>query len=48
LEDLKQTGTTENYLALQPFAKEMRQFYSQQGNEELQHIEQQYGGAPKE
>jgi 2-methylisocitrate lyase-like PEP mutase family enzyme len=48
LEDLKQTGTTENYLALQPFAKDMRQFYSQQGNEELKKIEQQYGGAQKE
>lgn len=48
LEDLKQTGTTENYLALQPFAQDMRQFYSQQGNEELQQIEQQYGGAAEE
>lgn len=48
LEDLKQTGVTEDYLGKQPFAEEMRQFYSQQGNQELQRIEQSYGGVPKE
>ncbi len=48
LQDLKQTGSTENYLAKQPQFKEMRQFYSQQGNDELKRIEQEYGGGPKE
>jgi hypothetical protein len=32
----------------QPFIEDMRQFYSRQGNAELEHIEQTYGGAPKE
>lgn len=48
LEELKQTGTTEDYLGKQPSVKEMRQFYSQQGSDELKHIEQEYGGVPKE
>lgn len=48
LEELKQTGTTEDYLGKQPLVKELRQFYSQQGNDELKHIEQEYGGVPKE
>ncbi len=48
LEDLKQTGSTENYLGKQSQVKEMRQFYTQQGNDELKRIEQEYGGAPKE
>jgi len=48
LEELKQTGVAEDYLGKQPFVKDMRQFYSQQGNEELTRIEQEYGGTPKE
>ena len=48
LEELKQSGTTEDYLGRQPLVKEIRQFYSQQGNDELKHIEQEYGGVAKE
>ena len=48
LEDLKQTGNTGNYLSQQPSIKEMQKFYGQQGNEELQSIEQEYGGGTKE
>ncbi len=47
LEELKQTGTAQNYLSKQPHFEEMRQFYSQQGAEELQRIEQNYGGEAK-
>ncbi len=47
LEELKQTGTAQDYLSRQPFFEEMRQFYSQQGNVELQRIEQRYGGETK-
>jgi 2-methylisocitrate lyase-like PEP mutase family enzyme len=47
LEELKQTGVAEDYLGRQPFAEDMRQFYGQQGNEELQRIEERYGGAAK-
>lgn len=47
LEELKQTGTARDYLSKQPFFEEMRQFYSQQGSEELQRIEQRYGGETK-
>lgn len=46
LEELKRTGAAEEHLGKQPFAKEMRQFYGQQGNDELQRIQQRYGGAP--
>ena len=48
LEELKQTGTAADYLATLPHVDEMRQFYSQQGTDELNHIEQEYGGTPKE
>jgi 2-methylisocitrate lyase-like PEP mutase family enzyme len=48
LEDLKQTGNTENYLKQQPMIKEMQKFYGQQGNEELQQIEREYGGGTEE
>ena len=48
LEELKHSGTTEDYLGRQPLVKEIRQFYSQQGNDELKHIEQEYGGVAKE
>ena len=48
LEELKQSGTTEDYLGRQPLVKEIRKFYSQQGNDELKHIEQEYGGVAKE
>jgi 2-methylisocitrate lyase-like PEP mutase family enzyme len=48
LEDLKQTGNTGNYLSQQPSIKEMQKFYGQQGNEELQHIEKEYGGGTEE
>jgi len=48
LEELKQSGTTEGYLARQPLVKEIGQFYSQQGNDELKHIEHEYGGVAKE
>ena len=48
LEELKQTGTAADYLATLPHVDEMRQFYSRQGTDELNHIEQEYGGTPKE
>jgi 2-methylisocitrate lyase-like PEP mutase family enzyme len=48
LEELKRTGSMEDYLGKLSSVKEMRQFYSQQGNDELKHIEQEYGGVPKE
>lgn len=48
LEELKQTGTAQEFLAKQPFLKEMQQFYNQQGNAELEHIEKEYGGTPKD
>jgi 2-methylisocitrate lyase-like PEP mutase family enzyme len=48
LDELKQTGTAGDYLAKQPGVKEMQQFYNQQGNEELERIETNYGGAEKE
>ncbi len=48
LEELKQTGVAGDYLDKQPFIEDMRQFYSRQGNAELEHIEQTYGGAAKE
>ena len=48
LEELKETGVTGEYLSKQPHFKDMQQFYSQQGNDELKHIEQEYGGARKE
>jgi 2-methylisocitrate lyase-like PEP mutase family enzyme len=44
LEELKRTGKTDDFLGKQPFIGEMRKFYSQQGNDELQRIEQRYGG----
>ena len=47
LEELKQTGTAQDYLSRQPNFEEMRKFYSQQGSEELQRIEQRYGGEAK-
>ena len=48
LEELKETGVTGEYLSKQPHFKDMQQFYSQQGSDELKHIEQEYGGAGKE
>lgn len=48
LEELKESGVAEEYLTRQPFIEDMRRFYSQQGNEELERIETQYGGAPKD
>jgi len=48
LEELKQTGSAEKFLRNQPFAEDMRIFYNQQGNEELQKIEQDYGGVTKQ
>ncbi|MDA0651961.1 MAG: isocitrate lyase/PEP mutase family protein [Proteobacteria bacterium] len=48
LEELKRTGSMEDYLGKLSSVKEMRQFYSQQGNDELKHIEQEYGGVPTE
>ncbi len=48
LDELKRTGKAWDYLADQPNAEEMREFYSRQGNDELQRIEQEYGGIPKE
>ncbi|MDA0991174.1 MAG: isocitrate lyase/PEP mutase family protein, partial [Verrucomicrobia bacterium] len=48
LTELKQTGTAADFLTKQPFVEEMRKFYSQQGNDELKHIEQAYSGAPRE
>ena len=47
-EELKQTGTVDDYLAKQPFIEEMRKFYNQQGSAELADIETNYGGAEKE
>ncbi|MDX1484629.1 MAG: isocitrate lyase/PEP mutase family protein [Alphaproteobacteria bacterium] len=44
LEELKETGRADDYLATLPFIDDMRQFYSRQGNDELQEIEQRYGG----
>jgi 2-methylisocitrate lyase-like PEP mutase family enzyme len=44
LEELKSTGVATNYLAKQPFVDKMRQFYNQQGNDELQRIEKEYSG----
>jgi hypothetical protein len=45
VEELKRTGMAEVYLSNQPFVEEMRQFYSQQGNRELETIKIRYGGA---
>jgi 2-methylisocitrate lyase-like PEP mutase family enzyme len=47
LEELNKTGVAADYLSKQPFFKDMQTFYSQQGNDELKRIEQEYGGAPK-
>ena len=47
LEELKAAGSTDGYLSKQPSVAELRQFYSQQGNDELQRIELEYGGTPK-
>jgi 2-methylisocitrate lyase-like PEP mutase family enzyme len=47
LDELKRTGKADDFLDRQPFIAEMRKFYSRQGNDELQRIEEQYGGAPK-
>ncbi|MQA65221.1 MAG: carboxyvinyl-carboxyphosphonate phosphorylmutase [Alphaproteobacteria bacterium] len=47
LDELKRTGKADDFLDRQPFTAEMRKFYSRQGNDELQRIEEQYGGAPK-
>ena len=46
LEELKQSGAADGYLSKQPFVEEMRSFYNEQGNDELQRIEKLYGGAP--
>jgi 2-methylisocitrate lyase-like PEP mutase family enzyme len=48
LEELKQKGTAADFLSQLPHVDELRQFYNQQGTEELGHIEQEYSGAPKE
>jgi 2-methylisocitrate lyase-like PEP mutase family enzyme len=42
LEELKQTGKVDDYLAKQPFIEDRRKFYNQQ------HIETSYGGTAKE
>jgi 2-methylisocitrate lyase-like PEP mutase family enzyme len=44
LEQLKETGNAEDYLATLPHVDDMRKFYGQQGNAELQEIEKNYGG----
>lgn len=44
LEELVRTGTAGDYLGTLPHVDEMRQFYNQQGNDELQRIEGEYGG----
>jgi 2-methylisocitrate lyase-like PEP mutase family enzyme len=48
LEELKRSGKAEAYLDSLPHIKEMRPYYNQQGKEELEHIENTYGGAPKD
>ncbi len=48
LEELKETGSAADYLARQPFIDDMRKFYNQQGNAELEDIESRYGGARKD
>lgn len=48
LEALKETGKADDYLSTLPFIEDMRPFYGQQGNAELQEIEKRYGGAPKD
>jgi 2-methylisocitrate lyase-like PEP mutase family enzyme len=47
LDELKRTGKADDFLDRQPFNAEMRKFYGRQGNDELQRIEEQYGGTPK-
>ncbi|HZT08357.1 MAG TPA: isocitrate lyase/phosphoenolpyruvate mutase family protein [Chloroflexota bacterium] len=44
LEELKRTGTTAGYFAGIPGIEEMQQFYSRQGNDELEAIEKRFGG----
>ena len=46
LEELKQTGTAAGYMDTLPHVEEMRKFYGQQGNDELQRIEKEYSGGP--
>jgi len=46
LEELKNTGSMQNYLASIPHVDELRQFYSQQGSDELKQIEEEYSGNP--
>lgn len=48
LEALMQTGSAADYMGTLPHVDEMRQFYGQQGADELQRIEQNYSGAPKD
>jgi len=45
LEELKKTGTAQQFLARQPHIEEMTKFYNQQGADELNRIESAYGGA---
>jgi 2-methylisocitrate lyase-like PEP mutase family enzyme len=45
--ELKANGKAEGYLTQQPFIQEMTQFYNQQGADEMNRIEGEYGGAPK-
>ena len=45
LEELKRTGSAQAFLAAQPYIGEMTEFYNQQGADELNRIESEYGGA---
>lgn len=45
LEELKKTGTAQEFLKRQPHIEEMTKFYNQQGADELKRIESTYGGA---
>lgn len=47
LEEMMRTGTAADYLSGLPHVDEMRQFYGQQGADEMQRIERDYSGAPK-
>jgi 2-methylisocitrate lyase-like PEP mutase family enzyme len=44
LEELKNTGTAQAFLAKQPHIDEMTKFYNQQGADELNRIESEYSG----
>ena len=44
LEELIESGSAQDHLNHLPYASDMRTFYNQQGNDELQRIEQDYPG----